>query len=1015
MKGLARLTPVAVAAAVLGAVATAAAAAVPEPVKQHPEWNEAYTLAIRQATTGPQFMTPLVDHLPAAEGVPTPLEFNGYIAGAPGHLTYAAQVHAYMRSLAAASPRVEVYSIGSTEEGREMIAVAVADEATLADLDRYRSITAELSDPRTIHEAKAAELIAAGKPIYYVTGGLHSPETGSPEMLMELAYRLAVEDTPLARSIRGNVITLITPVLEVDGRERMVDLSRWIAANPEQSPPPLVYWGHYVRHDNNRDAVGRALALTRNVEDLYFAWHPQVMHDLHESIPFLYVSSGTGPYNAWLDPLMVAQWERRAIDEVQQLTAMGLPGVWTHGFYDGWAPGYLFWAAMGHNSLGRFYETFGNMVPSTERRVVRGTSDRAWYRPNPPLPEVEWSLRNNVNYQQSGILLALAWTAEHRREVLEQFWRLGQRSVAKARTEGPAAYVLRADQPRRGQLRDLLELLRGHGIEVSVAEAAFAVKNDWPPAGGDAKKPAATATPAPDVGKKSKRAKSAAKEPGAQPADRLEFPAGSYVVRMDQPYSRLADALLDTQYVRGEERVYDDTGWTLGLARNVDCARVVDTAVLDVPMRAWDGGHTVAAGARPALDGAAAVAVLNHADTDLVRLRYALPEVSMTVTEAATDGKQSLPAGTVLMALDEGNREAVEAALADLDLVVTPLRSAPEVASHEFAAPRLALLHTWTDTQDEGWFRLALEDLGVPYDYVSTQDLAAAGDLRARWDVIMFPPAGGDPDEIVNGLPPGLPLPWRQSELTPNWGRVDATDDIRPGMGIAGVAALTRFVEDGGLLIAVGDAAEFAVAYGLVRWVTVAETPGVKANGSLLAAAVVDSTSPVAWGYDDTVAVYFSREPVFEVGRRMRRRGGDQARPSGRGGPDDPDVPQGRPYVPVPPRPTPGPGEKGFQLPEDRGYLYGAYLPAPEDRPRVILAFPEKAGDILLSGMLDGGAKLAGKAVVVDAPRGGGHVLLIGSNPMWRSGTQGSYALVMNAVANWDHLGIGWPPAPATD
>ncbi|MGZ5475279.1 MAG: M14 family zinc carboxypeptidase, partial [Thermoanaerobaculia bacterium] len=342
--------------------------------------DDEYTKQIRLFTTGPQFTTELVDHLPASPTVPTPLKVLGYIAGAEGHLTYAEDVYRYMRALEAASPRVKVFSIGRSEEGREMIVVAVSNEETIAALDRYRDITRGLSDPRKLSDAGARQLIATGKPMYYATGAMHSPETGSPEMLMELAYRLAVEDTPFIRNIRDNVIVLITPVLEVDGRDRMVDLWRYRQKNPTLPTTPLVYWGHYVAHDNNRDNIGLALNLSRNVMKAYYDFHPQVIHDLHESVPFLYVSTGTGPYNPSLDPLMIDEWHRMAYHEVNQLTQRGLPGVWTHGFYDGWAPNYMFWIGMGHNTIGRFYETFGNRWPTTENRVVRAASAREWFR-----------------------------------------------------------------------------------------------------------------------------------------------------------------------------------------------------------------------------------------------------------------------------------------------------------------------------------------------------------------------------------------------------------------------------------------------------------------------------------------------------------------------------------------------------------------------------------------------------------------------------------------------------------
>jgi hypothetical protein len=873
--------------------------------------DAAYTADIRKFTTGPQFATELVDHLPASDGIPSPLKFHGYIAGAEGHLTYAEDVYRYMRALEAATPRVKVFSIGKSEEGREMVVVAVSSEQNIANLDRYREITRKLADPRTLSDDEARKLIAEGKPMYYATGAMHSPETGSPEMLMELAYRLAVEDTPLIRNIRDNVITLITPVLEVDGRDRMVDLWNYRKANPGVPTPPLIYWGHYVAHDNNRDNMGLALNLSRNVLRVYFDYHPQVVHDLHESVPFIYISTGTGPYNASLDPIMIDEWHRMAYHEVDELTRRNLPGVWTHGFYDGWAPNYMFWIGMGHNTIGRFYETFGNRWPTTENRVVRGASERQWFRPNPPLPTVRWSLRNNTNYMESALLFGLSDMGSRREHFLEQFWTLGKRSIGKATNEGPAAYVFNGAQKRQGQLRDLMTLLRTHGIEVQVADEPIAT-------GKDAK-----------------------------------VAAGSFVVRMDQPYSRLADTLLDTQYVRSDEKVYDDTGWTLGYLKNVEWTRVTSPDVLKAKMHAWDGGQAI----------------------------LPVTRAGQAILPVKSPGQAGLP---VL----QNN--------ADTDYIRAWAKStAPK--------PRIAILHTWLRTQDEGWWRLGFESMGVPYTYISTQQVAAMPNLRERFDVIVFPPSGGnEPQEIVNGMPPGPPLPWKKTALTPNLG-VDETDDIRPGLGMSGVASLQRFVEDGGLLITARDTSVFAVQYGLARWVSVVAPGKLKAPGTILQAAVVEKKSPIAAGYDDTLPVYYAGSPIFKVG--VRDDGNDkETRPSGRGTKTDADVPQGRALVPLPEKPKPTPGNEGFDMPEDAPYNFEPYMPKAEDRPRVIVAFAKKADDLLLSGMLDGGDELAGKPVVIDAPLGKGHILLFANNPMWRMNTQGNYALVFNAIMSWDKL-----------
>jgi hypothetical protein len=647
---------------------------------QQPDDAE-YTKQIRQFTTGPNFATELVDHLPASDKVPSPLKLNGYIAGADGHLTYAEDVYKYMRALEAASPRVKVFSVGKSEEGREMILVAISSDATIAKLDHYRDITKRLADPRTLNDADAQTLIDEGKPMYYLTGTIHSPETGSPEMLMELAYRLAVDESPRFKEIRDNVIVLMTPVIEVDGHNRQVDLWRYKQANPKLPTPPLVYWGHYVAHDNNRDNLGATLALSRNVLHAYFDFHPTVMHDLHESVPFMYVMMGTGPYNPSLDPLMINEFTRMAFQNVDEMTRRGLAGVWTYGFYDGWAPNYMLWVGTGHNTIGRFYETFGNRWPTTEDRVVRGQSTREWYRPNPPLPTVKWSLRDNVNYQQSGVLFSLSDMAQNRHHFLENFYTLSKRSIAKAANEGPAAWVFDGAQKRQGQLHDLMSTLKLHGVEVQVADDSFTVKPDWPPpppstaggerraAGGDAKdtKKADEKSPAEknaadktaDEKKPDEKSGADDKKPAEKKKDEsVTFAKGSYIIRMDQPYSRLADAMLDVQYVRGTEQVYDDTGWTLGYLKNVDFKRVANPDVLKVPMHPWN--------AEPAPSPRI---VANHADTDYAHLAFAAKTARISDEETTVDGRK-YPAGNLV--LDE----------------------ALSVKAHDWKAPRIAMMHS---------------------------------------------------------------------------------------------------------------------------------------------------------------------------------------------------------------------------------------------------------------------------------------------------------------------------------
>src|ERR1700733_4083258 len=535
--------------------------------------DQAYTDHIRKYTTEPRFSSPLVDYLPASKSVPTPAKVLGDVSGAPDTLPYAEDVYKYFRKLAAASPRVRVVTIGHSEEGREMIAVAVADESLLAHQKENDQRLAKLADPRTIDldDTKAAPLVAASTPVYYITGTIHSPETGAPTALMELAYRLAVDDSPYIQYIRSHVITLITPVVEVDGRDRMVDIYRWHKAHPGETYPRLYYWGHYVAHDNNRDAMTMNLALTRNVLNTYIGWHAQVLHDLHESVPFLYDNTvGDEPYNSWIDPILTNEWQMLGWSNVQAMAKLNIPGVFTHGDFDTWSPGYLMFLAAMHNGIRRLYETFGNGGADTVERIL--TPDeyaRAWYKPNPPLPKVLWSQRDNNNYEETALLTTLSYFAQNSKLFLNNYYLKSKRSIGKPDTSGPAAYVIHPDGQSPSRVAELLRVLALQHVEVSRLSEPVTVELPQLPKASDAD---------------NEDAKSSNPKP---PASRT-FPAGSYVIRMDQPYSRIADALLDPQFWSPQDpqkSPYDDTGWSLGPLFGVDTARILDTAILKAPRR----------------------------------------------------------------------------------------------------------------------------------------------------------------------------------------------------------------------------------------------------------------------------------------------------------------------------------------------------------------------------------------------------------------------------------------------
>jgi hypothetical protein len=655
-----------------------------------------YAKLVKEWTTRPEFMSPLVDHLPKVTGVPSPKDVLGYYIGTPKKLTRTADLGRYYRALAAASKRVKILPAGTTDEGRECIVTVIGDEETIQNLDTYKAHLARLADPRGLSEAEAKRIIGLAKPVYMFVGGLHSAETGPPEMLMELAYRLAAEESPLYDAIRKNVIVMMTAAAEPDGRDRYVDWYYRYNTTQETEQdrvPGPPYWGKYIYHDNNRD-INYSQVTMRNWLKFYLQWHPPIMHDLHESQPFLYTFSGQSPQNPTLDPILYAELPFFSQYEMTKMIGYGMPGVWTHAFVDMWAPGYLGFMSSNHNGMMRMYETFGNGGANTLRRNVGagrggaegaapeappegaaagrggrgGPTAREWYRPVPAYPNVQWSMRNNTNFMETGVLSALELTANNSKMVLENFYMKSRNSVKSGENDAPFGYVLPV-QPDMTRVAFIVNVLRTQGIEVGRATTEVKLKEGT-------------------------------------------YPAGSYVVKRNQPYGRLAKILLEKQnYPDPSLNTYDDTGWTMGMMSHATVVESADKVILDAkvePVTTMTVTGTV--------KGAGALmAVLHNGANWLATLRYRLKDLKFEAIERSFKaGDTELPAGTLLVESSARVKSEIE----KLGLQAVALAQAPNVPKHLVDVPRTAVFTTWGSTQDVGWVRYALDQFEVGYDLI---------------------------------------------------------------------------------------------------------------------------------------------------------------------------------------------------------------------------------------------------------------------------------------------------------
>ncbi|MFI5053991.1 MAG: M14 family zinc carboxypeptidase, partial [Acidimicrobiia bacterium] len=639
--------------------------------------DEEYTKQIKQFLRDPRISTELVDHLPASSTVPTPLKHFGHIIGAWGILDKSDDMNKYLASIAKAAPgRAKYWTIGKSEEGRDMSVLFIGNEETIKNLDKYKGYLSALTDPRKTTEEQAQAIVRTAKPMYWITSGMHSPERGGPEMLMELAYRLVVEETPFIQQIRNNVITVITPVVETDGRDAMVDNYYFNKKRATgEGTLPLMYWGKYVQHDNNRDGMGQMLALTKNIEKFGLEWHPTLLHDLHEAQTLLYASTGTGPYNEQLDAITINEWWYLAENDVMEMTKRGVPGVWTYGFYDGWVPNYMFFVAHAHNAIGRFYEVQG-YGPDTS--TVNGTQSREWFRPNPTLGRIPWGPRNNTNIQESAILFALSRFGKDKELFLDNYWKKNQRAVQKGKDGPTYAWVIPATQRRKADAADAVNELLDQGLEFHTATSAFKAGN-------------------------------------------VDVKAGDYIVRGDQPFRTVADIYFSIQrYATGNPSPYDDTGWTFQYMRDLVITPVSDKGVLAQAMTPVKG-HVTAPGG---VNGTGPVIVVEHTgDNNIITFRYKLKDVKMAAAEDDFDaGGHHFRAGAIV--IQNANAAQVDAQLKQLGISAWAMAAAPAVKTHDLDIPRILYLHSWNRTQDEGWVRGALETYGVPFTYTGDKELA---------------------------------------------------------------------------------------------------------------------------------------------------------------------------------------------------------------------------------------------------------------------------------------------------
>jgi hypothetical protein len=999
-----RLLPATMSAVIVSAAALTAQQNVTQTRDPKQQMDADFAKAYADWTSEPRYGSPLVDHLPKVAGVPTPKEILGYHIGAPKTLTYYADILRYYRALEKALPgRVKIEPIGKSDEGRELIVVWISSDENIRNLARNRANMAKIADPRGQSESDIRQLIEVTKPHYHLMGGLHSGETGPSEMLMELAYRLATETSPLITQIRNNVYVSITPAAEPDGRDRNVDWFYRGLAMAAQTPatpatpdsarttadsagraggagggraggPAVPYWGKYVYHDNNRDINLSQLSM-RAITDWYFTAKPPIMHDLHESLTLLYTYSGGPPQNPNLDPILFGELSFFANWELSQMTKFGMPGVYTHAFMDGWSPGYLGSVAYNHNGMMKMYETQsgrdlntdsiaaaaraggaggraggrgrgagagagadttaagragrgggggaaaaegreggagreggrGGGAPAAAVPTGRGGGQpREWYRgiPVPPNAVNNFTRRNNTNYMQTGVLSSLQLTSMFPNLVLENFYIKTKNSMEAGKSQAPYGYVIPVQRDMT-RVITMLGVLRAQGIEIGTLGSALTIGSD-------------------------------------------SYPAGSYVIKLDQPYGRLAKNLLEKQdYPDAALRTYDDSGWTMGHAFDVTVKEIRDKAILDARTTLVDKPEYRG---RVAGDGNGGLAVAHLGSNNMIAFRYRLKNLQMKVAEQSfTAEGVTFPAGSFIVSGSAADLQQARAAVESLGLTGAALSNSPSVPTHDADVPRVAIYSNWSGTQELGWYRHAFDQFGIPFDLIY-KERVVRGNLKADYDVIIMAAQTINRASVM-AQPATRPQPYQKTDKLKFLGMYGETEDMTGGFGQAGIAAFEKFLESGGTLITTLGAVRFPIEFGFARSLDTESPQGVNAQKPLLTAEITRLNHPVFYGHEDkTFPMKFGQgQQVFRVGVA------------------------------------------------DQGNVLAQFVGGESS---------------VLSGLMVGADNIRGRAIAVDVPNahmGKGRVLLFANNPIYRWQNHGEFNMVFNSIINWNDV-----PPPAT-
>jgi hypothetical protein len=923
--------------------------------------------------------------------VPAPREVLGFAPGDDRKLADWSQIVDYFKRLDSASPRVSVHQAGVTTEQRPFIVAIISSEENIANLSRIREAQRKLADPRLLATSEERErLIRATPAVVAITCSIHSTEIVASQMSMELAYRLASDDSAVTKDILRKTVLLLIPSVNPDGIDIVTNWYRKTLGTKFEGTSPPVLYHHYTGHDDNRDWFMLTQVETQIVSNLFWReWFPEIVYDVHQQGSYgsrMCVPPFFDPANPNIDPVILREVGALGMKMALNLQTAGFKGIVTNSTYDTWWHGGLRTAPYYHNAVGILTEAASvNIATPMQikheqlRSPTRGLQDPLVAATNYPDPWTggAWTMRDIMNLELVTTRTALEEAALHHDELVSNFVGAATRAIEAGKTEGPYAYIVPAVQHDRPTADRMINILIQQGVEVHRAKSDFEI-------------------------------------------DGKRYTAGSYVILMAQPYRANVKCLFEAQrypdrrlYPNGPaEPPYDVAGWTLPMQMGVEYTATSKRFDAELEKIQDTKQPIEASPHRPSNDLGMAYGTQwwksdspvtfylasdeNNAFT-LVNELFKSPEtISIARLEQSTDVRgNTYQAGAFAIAYKplKKNQKARASMSAPpeissafsvlvkssqhgiaLDLVVNdPGKNKTKEASANLKRdttinPRLALYRSWSPSMDEGWTRWVLEQFGFDYKNIADGEVRA-GNLKAKFDVLILPDQSMQ--QIIAGNRAG-----------------SYPEEYTGGIGDEGVTALKSFVEAGGVLICFDSASELAIKKFDLPVKNVLD--GLRrdqfyAPGSIFRA-VVDRTNPIAYGMPAEADLY------FVSGTRRGRQGDPEIEPTATPTPRAEGQP--RPEASA----TEPASSASSQRRADTSILVSAFAFEITDPQRARSVARYVDGNPLRSGWLLGPQFVAGKSALVDVTLGKGRVVLFGFRTQHRAQTWGTFKFLFNSI-----------------